>query len=83
METTPSVGLYWGVHVETGNVGVEDKTAILCIIGDNPHITAKELAIKLHITARTAERIFRQLKQNGKIKREGSDRYGHWIIIHK
>ena len=71
------------VGVEANDVGVEDNTAILCIIRDNPHITTKELATKLHITTRSAERIFRQLKQSGKIRREGSDRHGHWVIIHK
>ena len=40
------------VSVEANDVGVEDNTAILCIIRDNPHITATELATKLHITGR-------------------------------
>ena len=84
------------VGVESKNVGVEskyvgvenknvvlphDRIVILQMILENPHITAKELATKLHTTTRTAERIFRQLKQSGKIRREGSDCYGHWIVI--
>ena len=78
------------IEVKSENVGVEDKNVgvkqdkngvILHILHDNPHTTAKELAIKLHTTTRTAERILRQLKQSGKIKREGSDRFGHWIIL--
>ncbi|MBR5077909.1 MAG: putative DNA binding domain-containing protein [Victivallales bacterium] len=77
------------VGVEGKSVGVEsknvvlpqDRIGILQMIQENPHITAKELATKLHTTTRTAERIFRQLKQSGKIRREGSDRYGHWIVL--
>lgn len=71
------------VGVETNSVGVnQDKSHfILQILHEHPQTTAKELATLLHTTTRTAERILRQLKQCGKIKREGSDRFGHWVIL--
>ena len=71
------------VGVERNDVGVgQDKySVILSILREKPHTTAKELATQLHTTTRTTERILRQLKQCGRIKREGSDRYGHWVIL--
>ena len=70
------------VGLESHDVGLEqNKAVILSLIQENPRATAKELATKLHITTRTEERIFQQLKLIGKIKREGGKRYGHWIIL--
>ena len=70
------------VGLEAPNVGLEEEgNAILKIIQENPHITAKELATRLHITTRTAERIFHQLKSCEKIRREGGKRFGHWVVM--
>ena len=70
-----------GVGVNGDGVGVNrDRSCILRMIQENPHITAKELASRLHMTTRNAERIFRQLKQCGVIRREGSGKNGQWII---
>ena len=86
LETT-NVGL--GVGLEAENVGLdgrnvglkEGESLIVKIIQENPHITAKELATRLHTTTRTAERIFHQLKSCEKIRREGGKRFGYWVVI--
>ncbi len=71
------------VGLETNSVGVNQGKShfILQILRDHPQTTAKELATLLHTTTRTAERILRQLKQCGKIKREDGKRFGHWVIL--
>ena len=68
--------------VGPSNVGGEKDnfTIVFQLLQEKSHTTAKELAIKLHTTTRTAERLLRQLKQRGKIRCEGSDRYGHWVV---
>lgn len=64
------------------NVGDEGSSfaVVLQLLKGNPLITAKELATKLHTATRTAERILRQLKQYGRIRRSGNTRTGYWIV---
>ena len=71
------------VGLETCNVGIGQckEKVVLHVLSENPQATARDLAIRLHTTTRTAERILRGLKQSGKIRRESGKRYGHWVII--
>ena len=67
---------------DDSNVGLKERESLIVkIIQENPHITAKELATRLHTTTRTAERIFHQLKSCEKIRREGGKRFGYWVVI--
>ena len=78
------------VGLEQQNVGLEQQNVglgqckeevVLHILRENPQATARDLAIRLHTTTRTAERILRGLKQIGKIRRESGKRYGHWVVL--
>ena len=45
------------------------------------NIEGNELALALSVTVKTIKRDFTSLKNEGKIKRVGSDKTGHWEII--
>lgn len=69
------------VGVNKKNVGVKSEEKIITLIKDNNKITIKEMAIKLDKTTRSIERTIKNLKQNNKIKRVGSDKTGTWEIV--
>jgi Fic family protein len=77
MQTTPGdVGVNVGV-----NVGVSDK--ILELLARQPHLSARELATLLNKATRTVERHLKALREQGRLKRVGSDKAGHWEVIEK
>jgi predicted HTH transcriptional regulator len=47
----------------------------------NNKITATEISERLKISLSTAKRKIKELKENGKAERTGSDKTGHWKII--
>ncbi|MCL2359132.1 MAG: putative DNA binding domain-containing protein [Candidatus Bathyarchaeota archaeon] len=53
---------------------------ILSAFRDNPSITIKGLAKLTGISARTIDREVELLKSEGKLKRVGSARFGHWEV---
>lgn len=55
-------------------------SAVLGVIATNPNTTAKTLAAALGISERQAQRILRELREDGLIRREGSNRSGRWVI---
>ncbi|GHT24364.1 cell filamentation protein Fic [Bacteroidia bacterium] len=69
-----------GVNVGV-NVGV--KSEILNYLKNDPTLSAKELAALLNKTQRTVERNIRELREQGMLKREGSDKTGVWKINFK
>ena len=54
---------------------------ILWLIKDNPEISAKELAYIVNRSSRTIERAIAKLKKEGRIKRIGPDKGGHWAVM--
>lgn len=62
------------------NVGINEQNVIK-MISENANISAKEVAEKLAITIRQAERIFAQLKQKKLIVRKGTRKNGYWQIV--
>ena len=54
---------------------------IISLIERNPTITQKEYSELSEIPLRTIKRIFSDLQVKGKIKREGSNRKGKWVIL--
>ena len=54
---------------------------ILWLIKDNPEISAKELAYIVNRSSRTIERAIAKLKKEGRIKRIGPDKGGHWEVM--
>jgi ATP-dependent DNA helicase RecG len=51
------------------------------LIKKNNHITAVEISEKLKISLSTSKRRIKALKEQGKIKRIGSDKTGYWKAI--
>ena len=60
------------------DVGTTQK--ILDIITANPSISRKELATQIGITADGIKYHLTNLQKNGRLKRVGPDRGGHWEV---
>ena len=54
---------------------------ILWLIKNNSKISAKELAYTINCSSRTIERVIAKLKKEGRIKRIGPDKGGHWEVL--
>ena len=54
---------------------------ILVLITANPQITQKELMDQTGLTRRGVEWNLRKLKDEGRIKRVGPDKGGHWEVL--
>ena len=72
---------------DTTNVGemsemklTERQQNILKLIQESPTISAKQMSEILSVTQRTIERDIATLRKKKKLKREGSDNNGKWII---
>ena len=67
--------------------GTTQKTAqittqkILDMIAANPSISRKELATQVGITADGIKYHLANLQKNGRLKRIGPDKGGHWKIV--
>ena len=72
----PGVGVDVGVDVGMG----DSARLVLATIRTDPTVTAARLAESIGITERQAQRLVAQLRARGLIRREGSDRYGRWIV---
>lgn len=60
---------------------VKKQDMILELIKTDKSITAEILSIQLHLSIKSVYRYLKKLKDSGKIKREGSDKSGSWIIL--
>ena len=56
------------------------ESRLLSGLKQNPYITQTDLAKELSLSRRTVQRIMKDLMNDGKIKRVGSTRTGHWEI---
>lgn len=63
------------------NVVEKRLSEILKLIKSNNQISANQISKLLNITSRTAQRDIEKLKLQGKVKRIGSDKGGHWEIM--
>ena len=54
---------------------------ILNLIKESPTITAKQMSERLSVTQRTIERDIALLKKKNRLKRNGNDYDGEWIIL--
>ena len=59
--------------------GINEKTLLL-MLNSNPSSTAADVAEKVGISLRGAEKMIKRLKNAGVISREGSRKNGLWII---
>jgi len=60
---------------------VESQERIVKLKVENPKVSKRELAEKIGISSTAIDKNISTLKKKGIIKRKGSDRSGHWIII--
>jgi ATP-dependent DNA helicase RecG len=60
---------------------VADK--VLVMIRADAKVTAQKMVIALGVTDKTIKRHLKILREQGRIKRVGSDKAGHWKIIEK
>ena len=70
--------------IESINVGVNVgnlEKSILELILLDPTINAERISKSIKKSKRTAERYLKDLQEKGYLKREGSDKKGHWKII--
>lgn len=51
------------------------------ILIENPYISGVEIAKLTNISLRAVEKQLAKLKNEGKIKREGSKKTGKWIVL--
>lgn len=67
---------------EALNEALEDalEKKILLILKNNPQITQKEIVQYVGVSRATLQRIMKNMTEQGKIKRVGGKRYGHWEI---
>lgn len=54
---------------------------IIEIMRNNPTIITVEIAMSLDVSARSVEKRIRKLRGKGRLKRDGSDFRGQWIVI--
>ena len=54
---------------------------ILALMRSDPTISSAELARALKVTDRTIERDIARLREENKIKRQGGDKGGEWVIL--
>ena len=69
---------------DNGNEICDDNLEImkaLKLLEENASVTAKQMAEQMDISTRKVSRIIKELKEQGKILRVGSDRKGYWKII--
>ena len=68
---------------EKGSGKTSGKTSgkILLLIKETPEITIPEMSAVIGITERSIERNIEKLKKEGKLKRIGPDKGGHWEVI--
>ena|GEM_PF-1318647 len=69
--------------VENGQKGSKEKSKekILRLMAENPIITMQELAESLGLSLAGIEKIIRILKQQGRLRRVGPDKGGHWEVL--
>ena len=67
--------------VKGGNDTVNhENDTVFDLIKNNSGITSAEISQQLKISPSTAKRRIKELKDNGRIIRKGSDKSGYWEI---
>jgi ATP-dependent DNA helicase RecG len=71
------------VPINELNVPINDTSLqVLRIIAANPEFSLDEIAEKIGRTRKTVQRVVRDLKKNGYVKRIGSRKTGHWEVVY-
>jgi len=62
-------------------VTMKTPDAIMALIATNPNITRAAMAAQIGKDMRTIGRAIKKLQDEGKLKRIGSDKSGHWKLL--
>jgi len=60
---------------------IETTEAVLYLLQNNPHLTRKEMAAEIGKSVRTIGRAIEKLGKNGRLRRVGSAKAGHWELL--
>ena len=60
---------------------IDRKAHILDLIALNPKISRSKISVQLGLTEKQVRTALEQLVVEGKVKREGADRGGRWIVL--
>jgi predicted HTH transcriptional regulator len=71
------------LHVNYANTVKTQNDTVFSLVKQNKNITATEISERLNISLSTVKRNIKDLKEQGIIKRTGSDKTGYWKIIEK
>ncbi len=71
------------VQPGAGPEGGTEKSSekILDLVRQNPAFSAREIAEALGLTSRAVEKQLGKLKKEGRLKRIGPDKGGHWEVV--
>jgi len=70
--------VYVEQHSSSGRASPEER--LLTLLKADPHMTISRMAQQLGLGERQVRRLIASLKEKGKIKREGSNKFGCWIV---
>jgi len=71
-----------GILADTVKPQIDNvNDTVFSFIKQDNKITAKEMSERLKMSLSTVRRKIKELRDNGKIERIGSDKTGHWKII--
>ena len=76
---TQNVGDHDGDVTETKLSERQQK--VLNLIKDSPTITGKQMSEMLSVSQRTIERDLSALQKSGKLRHEGKDNDGIWVVL--
>ena len=68
-------------NVTDGNTAERRQAELLHLMRLTPKITMDNLVNILHVSRRTIARDIKFLRANGKLRRDGDDRSGRWVVI--
>lgn len=70
-----------GVNDTVNDTVYELSWRILAMLRDNPRATASVMASALQVSESTVKRHLKKLREQGLLRRVGSDKTGHWEVI--
>ena len=63
------------------DAATETVEKVLLLLGENPRITQRQLQTETGLTRRGVEWQLQRLKTDGRIRRIGPDKGGHWEVV--
>ena len=76
LKTTPITTL-----ITTPISGIKSGTKIIELMAGNPKITATEISVALTLSRDHVNKLIRNLRENGIIQREGTNKGGYWKVL--